>query len=99
MAEKTISTLTNVAACAALLALTAATTALGRMDLGGFNLPVALAIAAAKGFVIALYFMHIRWEHGVVRLAAAGGLLWLAILLLGTLDDYATRAWLAIPGK
>lgn len=99
MAEKVVSTLTNVAACAALLALTASTTVLGRMDLGPFNLPVALAISAAKALVIALYFMHLRWEHGVVRLAAAGSLLWLAILLLGTLDDYATRTWLAIPGR
>jgi len=54
---------------------------------------VALGIASGKALLIALYFMHVRWEKGILRLAAAGGLLWLALLLLGTLDDYATRGW------
>jgi hypothetical protein len=29
----------------------------------------------------------------------AGGLLWLGILMVGTLDDVITRGWPGIPGK
>jgi caa(3)-type oxidase subunit IV len=45
------------------------------------------------------YFMHLRYRSPLPRLAAAGGLLWLAILLLGTMDDFKTPSWLGIPGK
>lgn len=45
------------------------------------------------------YFMHLRYRSPLPRLVAAGGLLWLAILLLGTMDDFKTPSWLGIPGK
>jgi cytochrome c oxidase subunit 4 len=99
MADRPISTLTNVAVCLALLGLTLATTLLGRVDLEPWNLVIALGIAAAKAALIAVYFMHLRHGTALVRLAVAGGVLWLMILLLGTMDDFMTRAWLGIPGK
>jgi caa(3)-type oxidase subunit IV len=43
--------------------------------------------------------MHLRYGTPLMRLAVAGGVLWLAILLLGTMDDFMTRAWLGVPGK
>jgi hypothetical protein len=43
--------------------------------------------------------MHVRWSSRVTQLAAAGGLVWLAIFLMGVMDDYVTRAWLPVPGK
>jgi hypothetical protein len=30
--------------------------------------------------------MHVRGSHGVLRLAVVGGLVWLALLLLGTME-------------
>ncbi len=99
MAGRIVPTVTNVTVCAVLLALTLATTLLSRVDLGPFHFLAALAIAGAKAVLIALYFMHLRWTGGPARLAALGGLLWLGLLLAGTMDDYLTRAWLAPPGK
>jgi cytochrome c oxidase subunit 4 len=99
MANRTVATSTNVLVCLALLALTLLTTVLGRIPLGPWNLPIALLIAGTKALLIALYFMHLRWGPGIMRLVTAGGLLWLFILLAGVMDDYLTRAWLPIPGK
>ena len=57
----------------ALLALTVLTVAVTYVNLGSFNLIIALAIATAKALLVALYFMHLRYDrpfHGIVFLAA-----------------------------
>ena len=99
MTGRVVPTSINLLVCGGLLVLTLATTLIGRISLGAWNLPIALAIAGAKAALIALYFMHVRWSSGLTRLAAVGGLLWLFILVVGVMDDYMTRAWLPIPGK
>jgi cytochrome c oxidase subunit 4 len=99
MADRVVSTTMNVLVAVALLVLALATTLLGRVDLGPWNLVIAIAIAAAKALLIVLYFMHVRWGPGLTRLVVLGGVLWLGILLAGSMDDYLTRAWLAVPGK
>ena len=99
MADRVIPTRTNLMVLIGLLALTLATTLIARADLGAWHLPVALAIAAAKTLLIALYFMHLRWSPGLLGLVALGAVLWLAILLGGSMDDYATRIWLLSPGR
>lgn len=99
MVERTIGTRTNLIALGVLLALTFATTMLGRVDLDPWNLLIALVIAAAKAFVVATWFMHLRVSGGLMRAVVLGGLVWLFLLIAGTFDDYATRAWLPIPGK
>jgi len=48
---------------AALLALTVATVVTSRIDLGSFNIVLALAIAAAKASLVAAFFMHLRYER------------------------------------
>ena len=77
--------------CAALLALLAVTWAIAYVDLGPFNLIVALAIAITKAIVIALFFMHIKGSDRILHFAAVAGLLWLLILISLTLGDYFTR--------
>jgi cytochrome c oxidase subunit 4 len=79
--------------CAALLALLALTWGFAYIDLGSFNLIVALAIAFTKAIVIALFFMHIKGSNRLLHLAAVAGLMWLAILIALTLSDYFTRGW------
>ena len=49
-------------AAAALAALTVITVATSRVDLGAFNIVVALAIAGLKASLVALFFMHLRYE-------------------------------------
>lgn len=83
----------------ALLVLAGLTTVLALVDLRGWNTVVALAIAVVKAGLILLFFMHLRFGPGLVRLVAVGGVVWLGILLGGTLDDVITRGWLPVPGK
>jgi cytochrome c oxidase subunit 4 len=83
----------------ALLALTAATTLVAFVDLGGFSVVVALGIAVCKMLLVALFFMHVRHSTKLTKLVVLGGLLWLAILLMLTLTDFTTRGWIGVPGR
>ena|SRR5258708_10855011 len=98
MSEPIISTRTLLIVCGALLLLTALTIGASFVNLGAFHTPVALGIAAAKAILILLYFMHLRYSSGLTRIVIVAGLLWLGILLAGTLDDVLTRGWLNVPG-
>jgi len=90
---------TYVKILVALLVATAVTTAVARVDLGGFSVVVALGIASVKMVLVALFFMHIRHSTKLTRLVVLGGLLWLGILLVLTMTDFATRGILGVPGK
>jgi cytochrome c oxidase subunit 4 len=83
----------------ALLCATVATTLVAYKDLGPFSVVVALAIACVKMLLVALFFMHIRHSSKLTKLVVLGGLLWLGILLLLTMTDFATRGILGVPGK
>jgi cytochrome c oxidase subunit 4 len=76
---------------AALLVLTAATTAVAFVDLGVLNNIVMLGIAVTKATLVVLYFMHVRYGGKLIWTIAAGGFAWLAILIGFTLNDYLTR--------
>ncbi|HOR27102.1 MAG TPA: cytochrome C oxidase subunit IV family protein [Candidatus Sumerlaeota bacterium] len=80
--------------CGALLALLLLTVAVSFIDLGAFNVPLALAIAVAKALLVALFFMHLRDAVPLTRLVAVAGLAWLLVLFLLTFGDYATRGWM-----
>ena len=76
----------------ALLALTALTTGVAFIDLGGVgNIAVALAIAVIKAALVALYFMHLRYSSPLTVIFAGSGIFWLGILVALTLSDYITR--------
>jgi cytochrome c oxidase subunit 4 len=48
---------------AALLTLTVITVMAARIHFGQFNLIIALAIATLKATLVALFFMHLRWDR------------------------------------
>jgi cytochrome c oxidase subunit 4 len=79
---------------AALAVLLVVTVAASYVNLGPFNVVVAIGIATAKAVLIVLYFMHVRYSPPLVRLAAVAGFVWLGILLVLLLADYAARGWL-----
>ena len=97
--EKIAPVLTYVMACAALIVLTLLNIVLAQLDLRGFNTAIGLLIAAIQAVISALFLMHLRWSRPVTRLVALVGLLWLGILIVGTMDDILTRGWLPVPGK
>jgi len=81
----------------ALLALTALTTGVAFIDLGEWNTIAALAIAACKATLVALFFMHLRWSARLMRLVLLSALLWLAILISLTTTDVFSRYWTPVP--
>ena len=83
----------------ALLILTAATSSVAYIDLGSFNIVVALGIAVLKMLLVALFFMHVRYSSRLTRVVVVGGMLWLGILLLLSMSDFVSRGWLGIAGK
>lgn len=94
MAEHIVSKRLNVAVLGALLALALATWGIAYVDLGRWNLVVALAIAAVKGALVVAVFMHGWFQPRLMKLAFAAGFFWLGILVVLTMGDYLSRGWL-----
>ena len=88
-----------LAVFAALMLLTAATTAAAFHDLGPLNNVVALGIATLKAALVVLFFMHVRYGTRLTPLVIAAGLFWLVLLIGLSLTDYLTRGWLGVPGR
>ena len=82
--------------CAGLMGLLALTCSVGYINLGMFNLVVALTIAVAKMILIALFFMHLKGSSRLLHLAGVAGLLWLILMLGLTLADYFSRGPVAM---
>jgi cytochrome c oxidase subunit 4 len=83
----------------ALLVLLAATVGAAFIDLGWFNFTLTMIIAGAKAVMILLIFMHVRYSERLVWVFSSAAFLWLALLIVLSLNDYFTRDWLNIPGK
>jgi cytochrome c oxidase subunit 4 len=80
----------------ALIALTGLTVWAAFQHLGVWNTPVALAIAVMKALLVALIFMHLKYSPKLTVFVVAASVLWLAFLILITVSDYVTRAWLPV---
>jgi cytochrome c oxidase subunit IV len=89
--EKRVDTKVYVRTIIVLLGLLAANWSIAYVDLGPFNLIIALAIAITQATLIALFFMHIRGSSPLLHLAATAGVIWLLLQLTLTLSDYFTR--------
>jgi cytochrome c oxidase subunit IV len=76
---------------AALLALTAVTVAVARVNLGAGSVAVALGIAAVKASLVALFFMHLRYEHRFHLVVLAGAVLF--ALLFGSFVLFDTSQY------
>jgi len=83
----------------ALAALTVLTVAATRIDLGGsWNLWTAMIIATAKAALVALYFMHLRYERGIIAFIFFGTLVFVMFLVSITLMDTTAYQPDLIPG-
>ena len=91
MSEKTVSMTTNAVIFITLVVLTIVTWRVSLIELGVFNIVVALGIAATKATLVALFFMNARWSPRLTQLVIGGSLFWLFILLALILSDYVAR--------
>ena len=82
--------------CVGLMLLLALTWCIGYVNLGMFNVVIALAIAIMKVLLVALFFMHVKGSSPLLRLAATVGVIWLLIMLSLTLADFFTRGWVPL---
>jgi cytochrome c oxidase subunit IV len=87
-----------LAVFAALLLLTVVTVGVSYIDLGLLNIAVALIVASVKASLVALFFMHLRYEDRLVWAFATVPLFFLFLVLMGTLLDNLFRGDLPGPG-
>ena len=76
---------------AALFILMSLTIAVAYINLGMFNIYIALTIAVVKAVLVVMYFMHVKYNTKVTWIFAGAGFLWLVIMFALTMSDYATR--------
>lgn len=79
----------------ALVVLTFTTTYVGFIDMGEFNIVVALLIAVIKMSLVIWIFMGVRYTSSLTKLFVVAGFFWFLILIVMTGQDYITRNWLA----
>lgn len=82
---------TYVAIITTLLFLTGLTVTAAYINLGRFNIVVALVIATLKAALVVLFFMHAKFSPRRTQLVIVAGIFWLIILLFMTLSDYVSR--------
>ena len=78
----------------ALSILTVVTYYVSTMNLGPFNVVVALGIAGFKMMLVIWFFMNVRAENPLTKLFVFAGFFWILILLVMTLGDYFSRTWM-----
>ncbi len=82
---------TYLAIITSLLILTGVTVYAAYVNLGKYNIVVALVIATVKATLVVLFFMHAKYSPRRTQLVIIAGIFWLALLLFMTLSDYASR--------
>jgi cytochrome c oxidase subunit 4 len=83
----------------ALIALTVLTVAASKVDLGNFNLYIALAIAATKASLVVMFFMHLYWDRPFNSMVFVGCLLFVTLFIGITLTDSKANASSDFPGE
>jgi len=78
---------------AALMVFTGITVFAASVELGVFNIVVALLIATIKGTLVVLFFMHLRYSTKLTMVTVVAAIFFLLILFSLSMTDYLTRAW------
>ena len=82
---------TYIVVWGALVVLTAVTVAVSYVHLGMMNVVVALLVASVKASLVALFFMHLRYENRLVWGFALTPVFFLILIIAGTLTDTLFR--------
>ncbi len=76
-----------------LLFLTVVTVAVSRVDLGPFNMLVAMGVATVKALLVGLIFMQLRWDEKLNGTVFGFGLIFVALFFIFTLADIFSRGY------
>ncbi len=74
-----------------LVFLTVTTVLTAQLDLGSFNVPLAMTIAIAKASLVVVIFMGLKWDNKVNSVIFGLGLLFVAVFISFTLFDTLYR--------
>ncbi|HVT09545.1 MAG TPA: cytochrome C oxidase subunit IV family protein [Polyangia bacterium] len=80
-----------------LLIFTGTTVITGRMDLGDFNIVLALVIASVKAALVVLFFMHMTEAAGTNRLIFVVSVIFTVVMMIGVFGDLLTRNPMTLP--
>lgn len=84
----------------ALLVLTIITVAVRYIDIGEFNIWVALGIACVKATLVALFFMHLRWDRPFNQLVFVACIVFVTLMMGFCIMDtsqYRREQWQGNP--
>ncbi|MBM4112116.1 MAG: caa(3)-type oxidase subunit IV [Phycisphaerae bacterium] len=90
---------TLVATALALLVLTAITVAVRYVDVGEFNIHIAIGIAVIKATLVALFFMHLRWDRPFNMLMFVACILFVVLMMAFCVMDTRQYANLQFVGN
>ncbi|HUO60280.1 MAG TPA: cytochrome C oxidase subunit IV family protein [Candidatus Acidoferrales bacterium] len=76
-----------------LLIFTAITVGASLVDLGPFNIVVALVIASCKALLVVLFFMEVRYSSKITKVTIVSAIFFLFLLLGLSMTDYISRGW------
>ena len=75
----------------ALMVMTAITVYVSYINFGTLNIVIALVVASIKASIVALFFMHLKFEDSITWVFALFPLSLLALLIAMTMTDMFTR--------
>lgn len=75
----------------ALIILTIITVWISFYHFGEFNLLVAMIVAGVKASLVALFFMHLKYENKLLMIIFVSSVLFLAVFIIFTMFDTMTR--------
>jgi len=75
----------------ALIVLTALTVAISFVHFGPFNLVIAMLIAAGKATLVALFFMHLKYDNKLYMTIFVASVVFLAVFIILTMFDTLRR--------
>lgn len=75
-----------------LVALTVITVAISRIDFGVLNIVIAMLVASVKAMLVALFFMHLKYEKPITWMFAFFPIFLLGLLIGGVFLDNPFRS-------
>jgi cytochrome c oxidase subunit 4 len=77
-----------------LTVMTFVTYYVAQIELGPWNIVVALGIAFFKMMLVILFFMNVKAESPLTKLFVGAGFFWMVLLVGQVLIDYISRNWM-----